>query len=177
MINVADIDHGYYAEHAVTLARHPSETDERMMVRLVALALEAHALQSDCNGDGTISFGKGLSDPDEPDVILTDFTGRKRRWIEVGQPDERPLVKACSQADAVHVYAFAANAEIWWRSLQNKVARLEKLEVWRLAPGAAPDLAAIAERSMQLHATLQEGSLMLGSERGSVTVDLERWKP
>jgi uncharacterized protein YaeQ len=173
---IADIDHGYYAEHAVTLARHPSETDERMMVRLVALALEAHALDSDCGGDGTLAFGKGLSDPDEPDVILTDFTGRKRRWIEVGQPDERPLVKACSQADTVHVYAYGPTAEIWWRALQGKVSRLDKLEVWRLAPDAIPELAALAERSMQLNATIQEGSLMLGSERGSVTVELERWK-
>jgi uncharacterized protein YaeQ len=147
-----------------------------MMVRLVALALEAHALDADCNGDGTLGFGKGLSDPDEPDVILTDFTGRKRRWIEVGQPDERPLVKACSQADAVHVYAYGPTAEIWWRALQNKVARLDRLEVWRLAPDAIPELAALAERSMQMHATIQEGSLMLGSERGSVTVELERWK-
>ena len=160
----------------MTLARHPSETDERMMVRLVALALEAHALQSDCNGDGTLAFGKGLSDPDEPDVILTDFTGRKRRWIEVGQPDERPLVRACSQADAVHVYAYAPTADIWWRALRNKVSRLDKLAVWHLAPAAIPELAALAERSMQLHATIQEGGLMLGSERGSVTVELERWK-
>lgn len=160
----------------MTLARHPSETDERMMVRLVALALEAYALDADCRGDGTLAFGKGLSDPDEPDVILTDFTGRKRRWIEVGQPDERPLVKACSRADAVHVYAYSPTAEIWWRTLQNKVARLDKLEVRRLSPAAIPELAALAERSMQLHATIQEGALMLGSERGNVTVEIERWK-
>ena len=77
-LQIADIDHSYYADHALTLARHPSETDERMMVRLVALALNAYKLQSECNGDGTLAFGAGLSDVEDPDVSLTDFTGQKR---------------------------------------------------------------------------------------------------
>ena len=80
-LQIADIDHSYYADHALTLARHPSETDERMMVRLAALALNAHLLQDLCNGDATLAFGAGLSDPDDPDASLTDFTGRKRVWI------------------------------------------------------------------------------------------------
>lgn len=84
---VADIDHGYYADHALTLARHPSETDERMMIRLVALALNAHQLQDVCNGDGTLAFGAGLSNVEEPDVWLRDFTGEVKLWIEVGQPE------------------------------------------------------------------------------------------
>ena len=90
-LQIADIDHSYYADHALTLARHPSETDERMMVRLVAMALHAHELVDTCGGDGTLAFGAGLSDPEDPDVSLTDFTGRKRIWIEVGQPEDKPL--------------------------------------------------------------------------------------
>jgi uncharacterized protein YaeQ len=90
-LQIADIDHGYYADHALTLARHPSETDERMMVRLVAMAIHAHELQDTCRGDGTLTFGAGLSDPDDPDVSLTDYTGRKRIWIEVGQPEDKPV--------------------------------------------------------------------------------------
>ena len=87
-LQIADIDHNYYADHAMTLARHPSETDERMMVRLVALALHAHDVQDVCQGDAHIKFGAGLSDPEDPDVSITDFTGRKRLWIEVGQPED-----------------------------------------------------------------------------------------
>ena len=86
-LQIADIDHAYYADHALTLARHPSETDERMMVRLAALSLNAYQLQATCQGDGVLAFGAGLSNPDDPDVSLTDFTGRKRLWIEVGQPE------------------------------------------------------------------------------------------
>ncbi|WBY00115.1 YaeQ family protein [Ramlibacter tataouinensis] len=173
---VADIDHGYYADHALTLARHPSETDERMMVRLVALALNAHALQADCGGDGTLGFGAGLSDPDDPDVLLRDFTGRIRRWIEVGQPEDKPLARASSRADQVQVYAFHHAAEVWWRGIEGKLARLDKVQVWRIPTAASQALAALAERSMQLQATVQEGVLMLSSARGSVDVEPVRWR-
>jgi uncharacterized protein YaeQ len=173
---VADIDHGYYADHALTLARHPSETDERMMVRLAALALNAHTLQTECGGDGTLAFGAGLSDPDDPDVSLRDFTGHTRLWIEVGQPEDKPLARASSKADQVRVYAFHHAAEVWWRGIESKLTRLDKLQVWRIPAEAAQAMAALAERSMQLQATIQEGALLLSGAGGSVDVEPLRWK-
>ena len=173
---IADIDHGYYADHQLTLARHPSETDERMMVRLAALALQAHELQDTCGGDGQLAFGAGLSDPDDPDVSLTDFTGRKRLWIEVGQPEDKPLAKACSKADAVVVYAFAHAAEVWWKGIENKLSRLDRLQAWRIPAEQSQALAQLAERSMQLQATVQDGALTLSSDRGSVHLEPLRWK-
>jgi len=175
-VAIADIDHGYYADHALTLARHPSETDERMMVRLAALALQAHQLNDVCHGDGQLAFGAGLSDPDDPDVSLTDFTGQKRLWIEVGQPDDKPLAKACSKADAVIVYAFGPAADVWWRGIEGKLARLDKLSVWRIPAAEAQALAGLAERSMALQATVQEGVLTLSGAGGSVSIEPLRWK-
>lgn len=175
-LQLADVDHGIYTDHALTIARHPSETDERMMVRVAALALNAHAVQTLCGGDAMVGFGGGLSDPDDPDVSVTDFNGRRRVWIEVGQPDDKPLVRACSRADTVKVYAFAPSAEMWWRGLQGKVARLDRLEVWRLPAEATQQLAALVERSMRCQATLQDGALSLGSERGSVFLEPLRWQ-
>lgn len=175
-LQVADIDHGYYADHTLTLARHPSETDERMMVRLAALALHAHALQTMCQGDGTLAFGAGLSDPEEPDVWLRDFTGATRLWIEVGQPDETALTKACRKADAVAVYAFHHAAEVWWRGIENKLSRLGNLQVWRIPADQSQELAAMAQRSMQLQATVQEGALLLGDGERSLTVEPQAWK-
>lgn len=175
-LQLSDIDHGHYADHALTLARHPSETDERMMVRLVALALNAHELHDLCSGDGTLAFGAGLSDPDDPDLSLTDFTGRQRLWVEVGQPEERPLVRACSKADIVRVYAFAASANVWWRGIRDRVERLDKLEVWRLPAQATQDLASWAARTMLLHATVQDGVLVLHGDSGSLQIEPERWK-
>jgi uncharacterized protein YaeQ len=173
---VADIDHGYYADHALTLARHPSETDQRMMVRLAALALHAHELQTVCGGDGTLAFGKGLSDPDEPDVWLRDFTGLTRLWIEVGQPDEVALAKACRQSDRVAVYAFHHAAEVWWRGIETKLTRLGNLEVWRIPASQSQALEQLAQRSMQLQATLQEGVLMLGDGSRHVDIEPVRWR-
>ena len=175
-VQLADIDHNYYADHALTLARHPSETDERMMVRLVALALQAHRLQTVCGGDGTLAFGAGLSDPDEPDVWMRDFTGQARLWIEVGQPEDKPLAKACNKSDAVVVYAFHHAAEVWWRGIENKLSRLDKLEVWRLPSTASQSLSVLAERSMQLQATIQEGHLMLSNGQHTVEIEPLRWK-
>jgi uncharacterized protein YaeQ len=173
---VADIDHGYYADHALTLARHPSETDERMMVRLAALAFHAHELQTVCGGDGALAFGKGLSDPDEPDVWLRDFTGAVRLWIEAGQPDDGALTRACRQADQVAVYCFHHAAEVWWKGIANKLTRLSNLSVYRIPAEVSQALAALAQRSMQLQATLQEGVLMLGDGQRTVDIEPLRWK-
>jgi uncharacterized protein YaeQ len=175
-VQIADIDHGYYADHALTLARHPSETDERMMVRLAALALNAHQLQDVCNGDGTLAFGAGLSDPEDPDVSLTDFTGAKRLWIEVGLPEEKPISKACNKADAVVLYCYAHPSEVWWKGIESKLTRLDKLQVWRIPSEASQSLVALAQRSMQLQATLQEGVLTLSDAKHHVDIEPLRWK-
>jgi uncharacterized protein YaeQ len=175
-LQLADIDHGHYADHALTLARHPSETDERMMVRLAAFALNAHAVHTLCQGDATLAFGAGLSDPDDPDLRLTDFTGRHRLWIEVGQPDDKPLARACSRADAVQVYAFSPTAEVWWRGVEGRLARLDRLRVWRLPAAATQALAALAARSMQLQATVLDGVLTLADAEHSVAIEPQPWK-
>jgi uncharacterized protein YaeQ len=175
-LQIADIDHGYYADHALTLARHPSETDERMMVRLVALALHAHALDSVCHGDGTLAFGAGLSDPNEPDVWLRDFTGRTRLWMEIGQPEDKPLAKACGKADTVVLYCFSHAAEVWWRGIEGKLSRLHNLSVLRIPTSASQALIALAQRSMQLQATVQEGVLTLSDSANTVEIEPLRWK-
>ena len=88
-LKIADMDRNYYAGHALTVARHPSETDERMMVRLLAVALNAHE---------QLAFGRGLSDADEPDLWQKDLTGAIAHWIEVGQPEDKRLLRACRRA-------------------------------------------------------------------------------
>jgi uncharacterized protein YaeQ len=170
-VNIADIDHGYYAEHNLTLARHPSETDERMMIRLAAFAHQAFQIQALCNGDATMAFGAGLSDPDEPDVWLRDFAGDTALWIEVGQPEERPILKACGKARRVAVYPFASSTEIWWQGIATKLTRANKLSVIQIASDSAKSLEAMAQRTMSLQATIQDGALSITD--GERVVDVE----
>jgi hypothetical protein len=118
-LNVSDLDRGYFAEHALTLARHPSETDERMMVRILAFAL---------HGDERLQFGRGISTDDEPALWLKDDSGQIVRWIEVGLPDERLLRRACGKADEVIVLAYGGGGRMCGgRRIAATLSRLPKL--------------------------------------------------
>jgi uncharacterized protein YaeQ len=154
-LQIADMDRHYYADHSLTIARHPSETDERMMVRLAAFAFFASE---------RMELAKGLSDTDEPDLWEKDLTGAIDTWIEVGQPDERRLAKASGRAEKVVVIAYGGRtSQIWWDGLGGKVERLRNLEVWSLAEGVGEALAKLSERTMRLQFTVQDGSAWLSS--------------
>ena len=165
-LQVSDMDRGHFGEYALTVARHPSETDERMMVRLLAFALHAaHAK------DG-LQFCKGLSDEDEPDLWQKDLTGAIRLWIEVGQPDERRLRRACGRAEQVAVYSYSGQgAGIWWRQIEDKLERLRNLTVVNLPGGTGDALARLAERNMRLQCTIQEGHIWMSSEAQMVQIE------
>src|SRR6187549_229479 len=121
-LQVSDLDRNHFATHALTIARHPSETDERMMVRLLAFAL---------NADERLEFGRGLSAEDEPDLVRRDLTGLLEQWIEVGLPDEREVRKACGRAREVVVYAYGGRSSaLWWDKVGPALERQSTLAVW-----------------------------------------------
>ncbi len=160
---VADIGRGQYGDHALTIARHPSETDERMMVRLLAFALHA---------DDALSFGKGLSTEDEPDLWRRDLTGAIELWIDVGLPDEKEVRKACGRARDVHVYAYGGRAvSLWWNKSRAKLDPLPRLSVSEVPIDASRALAAMAARSMRLHCTIQDGHILFGDAVTSVSIE------
>lgn len=161
-LHVADMNRHHYGNHALTIARHPSETDERMMVRLLAFALHANE---------ALAFGKGLSSDEEPDLWQKDLTGSIDLWIEVGQPDERRLLKACGKASQVVVYSYSAASNIWWRQTAPKVERAGNLRVVNLASADTQAMAALAQRSMALQCTIQEDLIWLAG--GDQTYSLE----
>jgi uncharacterized protein YaeQ len=166
-LQIADMDRHYYAGHSLTLARHPSETDERMMVRLLAFAIYA---------DDALAFGKGLSSDDEPDLWRKDLTGAIERWIEVGLPDERIIRKACGRAEQVVVISYGRAADIWWNENRDKLQRLNNLTVLKLDSQATLALAALASRTMQLQCTIQEGHIMMTSDAGMIEVEPKLWQ-
>lgn len=163
-LQIADMDRQVYADHALTLARHPSETEERLMVRVLAFALNVPA----DDGRGALQFARGLSDTDEPDLWRSDLSGQLLHWIEVGQPDERRLAKSCGRAERVTIYAYGSAAPIWWSGIENRVGRLRNLELWRLDPAQAQALGALAQRSMQLQVSIQDGHVWVSDSAGAV---------
>ena len=145
-LSVADLDRHYYEEHHLTLARHPSETVERLMVRVLAFAL---------NADAQLAFGRGLSHEDEPALWRKSLTGDVELWIDVGHPDERRLRRACGQARHVKVYSYAGRAsELWWRQNEGILTRLSNLSVAALQ---VPDIDRLVERTMKLQCTIEGG--------------------
>lgn len=163
-LQVADMERHYYGDHALTIARHPSETDERMMVRILAFALHANE---------ALAFGKGLSADDEPDIWQKDLTGAIELWIEVGQPDERRILKACGRAAQVVVYSYSNNSNVWWNQVSSKLERARNLQVVNLPSELTMELARMAKRTMQLQITLQEGQVWIANGDESVHLDLE----
>ena len=162
-LQVSDLDRHYYATHALTLARHPSETDERMMVRLLAFALHA---------DERLEFGRGLSAEDEPALWQKDLTGAIELWIEVGLPDERALRRACGRAERVAVLCYGGRgADLWWAQNRDRLERLRNLAVMLLPAPATQALAALARRSMSLQCTIQDGQAWLTEGERTVHVD------
>lgn len=166
-LQVADMDRHYYGDHALTIARHPSETDERMMVRVLAFALHAHE---------TLGFGKGLSADDEPDLWQKDLTGAIESWIEVGQPDERRLLKACGRASQVIVYCYSSASNIWWNQVGAKLERARNLRVINLPASATAELARLAQRTMQLQCTIQDAQVWVTNGEQTVHFELEKLK-
>ena len=163
-VQLADVDRSVYCDRQLTLARHPSETDERMMVRLLAFALNVGAGER----DGTLEFAKGMWDPDEPELWQKDLTGRIVHWIEVGQPEERRLTKASGRADRVTVYAFSGNAEGWWAGLAGRTDRAGNVDAWLVPAEQSRALSLLAERSMQLQINRQDGIVWVADGERSV---------
>lgn len=165
-VQLADVDRGVYGDRQLTLARHPSETDERMMVRLLAFALNVPA----DDRDGALELAKGMWDPDEPELWQKDLTGRILRWIEVGQPEERRLLKAAGRADRVSVYAFGNNAAAWWAGVAGRADRAGNVESWLVPAEQSRALGLLAERSMELQINRQDGIVWVGD--GERTVEI-----
>jgi len=161
-LQIADMDRNYYHDHALTLARHPSETDERLMVRLLAFAL---------NASEALAFGRGLSAEDEPDLWQKDLTGTIELWIDVGLPDEKSVRQACGRAREVRIYSYGRGADLWWNQAREKLERPANLTVIDLPASATQALAKLAQRNMRLQCTIQDGQVWLTDGQDTVQIE------
>ena len=154
-LQVSDLDRNHFATHSLTIARHPSETDERMMVRLLAFAL---------NADERLEFGRGLSSEDEPDLVKRDLTGAIELWIDVGLPDERSVRKAAGRSREVKVYVYGGrSAALWWAQNGEALGRVRNLSVIEIPDAVADSVTSLAERNMRLDCTIQDSQVWLAA--------------
>lgn len=165
-IQLSDIDRNVYGDYPVTIARHPSETDERMLIRLFAFALNVPA----SNDHGTLKFAKDMWEADEPSLWQKDHTAHIAHWIEVGQPDEKRLLRTAARVGRVSVYSFSASTPVWWKGIETKLTRTRNLSVWQIPSDRSLALAALAQRAMQLQVTVQDGAIWVGDGQRSVEV-------
>ncbi len=167
-LQVADMDRHYYADHALNIACHPSETLQRMMVRILVFALNAHE---------QLEFAKGISDSDEPDIWQKDLTGAIDKWIEVGQPDERRIMKACGRSGEVMVYAYGSSTDVWWKQIASKLTRAKNLSVLKIDPDTSEALERLCERTMQLQVTIQDGEVWMRTASDAIETRFEKLMP
>ena len=167
-LQISDMDRHYYQTHGLTIARHPSETDERMMVRILAFALHA---------DEALEFTKGISTQDEPDIWQKSLSGEIDLWIDLGQPDEKRIRKACGRARSVVIYTYSGHsAEIWWQQNGNNLSRFNNLTIVNLSVASVEALARLAQRNMRLQCSIQDGEVWLGDEQAMVQVNPVIWQ-
>ncbi|HKI60503.1 MAG TPA: YaeQ family protein [Mariprofundaceae bacterium] len=168
-LQITDMDRHYYADHQLTMARHPSENDERMMVRLLAFIL---------NASESLQFTKGLSTEDEPELWQKSMSDEIELWIDLGQPDEKRIRKACgrSRKVVICIYQYRSGKE-WWERHQNRLARFDNLSIVALDDESVGALGRMAERSMRLQCTIQDRQLWLTDGERSIEITPEIWKP
>jgi uncharacterized protein YaeQ len=163
---IADIDRGYYQPHNLTIALHPSETEERMMARLLAFVLNAHE---------HLQFCKGLSADDEPDLWQKSLTDDIELWIDVGMPDEKRIRKASSRADKVIIYSYGGRNTHWWKQIQPKLERFTNLTVINFPKSATDQFALLVKRVMQLQISLQDGQIWVSDDQQTAHIVPEIW--
>ncbi len=167
-LSVSDMDRHYYETHKLTVAKHPSETDERMMVRILAFALNAHE---------QLEMTKGLSTDDEPDIWQKSLGGELELWVALGLPSEKIIRQSCGKAGKVIVYSYGGRtAEMWWDKLKGSTTRFDNLEVVNFSEKDTAELAKLASRSMKLQVNIQDGEVMVSLDEGMAYVAPTKWK-
>lgn len=163
LLNIADMDRHYYESHELTLAQHPSETDFRLMIRLIAFMT---------NANERLSFTKGIDSSEEPDLWQKSLTDEIELWIELGQPDEKRIRKACGRAKQVIIYTYhEGKAKVWWEQQQAKLRRFNNLSVIQIN---AKDVETMIKRSMKLQCNIQDGEIYLNDDSINLIITLTK---
>jgi uncharacterized protein YaeQ len=162
IIQLSDMDRNYYDTLNLTIAQHPSETDNRMMVRLIAFIL---------NANEHLQFGKGVSDEDEAAIWQINYSEEIELWIELGQLDEKRIKKACNKAQKVKLYCYGSSVDTWWKQSESKLRQFDKLSIEQFSEETSDALAELVSRSMEFQCSIQDGQLWLTSGDDTLLIE------
>lgn len=166
-IHLSDMDRHYYETLQLTIAQHPSETDQRMMLRLIAFMLNAHE---------NLQFGKGVSDEDEAAIWQINYSEEIELWIELGQLDEKRLKKACNKSKKVKLYCYGSSVDTWWQQAKNKLSVFDKLSVMQFSEETCEALTTLAARNMEFQCSIQDGQIWLTTDKETLQLTLKTLK-
>lgn len=162
-VSLSDLNQDIYDSLSLTIARHPSETMERMVVRVLAFCL---------NTREQLVFCKGLSDTEEPDIWAHSLDGNLELWIDVGEPSPDRIKKVSRLAKEVKIYSFNSKAPTWWQQNEKQLASLGA-NVYRFQWEQVQTLASIIDRGVDLSITISGDSLFVASELGECELILQ----
>ena len=167
-LSVSDMDRHYYETHKLTVAKHPSETDERLMVRILTFALNAHE---------HLEMTRGLSTDDEPDIWQKSLSGELELWVALGLPSEKVVRQSCGKANDVIIYSYGGRpAEMWWDKIKNSTTRFDNLQVLNFSEEDTTALGQLASRAMKLQVNIQDSDIMVSVDDRIVYVTPVKWK-
>lgn len=167
-LSISDMDRHYYETHKLTVAKHPSETDERLMVRILAFALNAH---------NQLEMTRGLSTDDEPDIWQKSLSGELELWVALGLPSEKVVRQACGKANEVIIYSYGGRtAEVWWEKIKNSTTRFDNLQVANFSAEDTGALEKLASRAMKLQVNIQDEEVMVSAEENMIYMTPVKWK-
>lgn len=168
-LNISDMDRHYYQSHSLTVARHPSEGDLRMMIRIIAFAINAHE---------QLQFTKGLSTKDEPDLWQKSLSDEVELWIDLGQLDEKRLRQACGKAQQVIIYTYNdKQAQPWQMLMAPHFIRHKNLKVCHIASEFAMQLEAMVDKQMEMQVSIQDGEIFVSCADAQLEMQVQQVFP
>lgn len=160
-ISLSDLNRDYYNTLNLTVAQHPSETVERMMVRVLAFCL---------NAQEHLVFTKGLSEIDEPDIWVRSLDDQTLLWVDVGEPAADRIKKNCRLSQEVKIYCFNSKADVWWSQIENKINQLSA-SIYKFDWENIQALAAMVKRTMDVSVSITGNSIYVATESGECEIN------
>ena len=162
-LQISDMDRYYFNDFNLTVARHPSETEERMMLRILAFALHA---------DEKLSFTRGLSAENEPEVWIKNYSDDIELWIELGLPDEKRIKKACVQAKQVALYIYGGRIiDNWWQKNEKYCQRFKHLTILSISEKTTAELGHMAQKNMELQCHIEDTQIWLSDGTNRLLIE------